>query len=112
MLASARIVYFVWAAWLIVGGILGYTQSQSRPSLIGGMVTGALAITAAVLLGRSPTTGLWIGLATAVLLLGRFVPAFLKSPNFYPTGLTTLLSVIALAVTIAALVAARPAAGR
>ena len=114
LIAATRIVYLVWAAWLIVGGILGFARSESRSviSLVAGAVTGVLAITAAGLLARNPTTGLWLGLATAVLVLGSFVPRFLRSPNFYPGGLTILLSAIALAATIAALVAARSAVGR
>ena len=111
---TARIVYLIYAAWLIVGGILGYTQSAkpSIVSLIAGTVTGALMLGAAALLGRTLTTGLTLGLVTTLLVLGSFVPRFLRSPSFYPGGLTILLSAVALAVTVAALLAARQAAGR
>lgn len=110
MAETARIVYFIYAAWLIVGGILGYTHSAkpSVISLVAGTVTGALMLGAAALLGRGPaTTGLTLGLVTTLLVLGSFVPRFLKSPHFYPGGLTILLSVVALAVSVAALLAAR-----
>lgn len=105
--AAARLVYFVYGAWLIVGGVLGWNEKHSLISLIAGGVTGALALAAAVLLVRNPTGGLALGLATALLVGGSFLPRFLKSPHFYPGGLTLLLSVVALAVSVAALLAAR-----
>ena len=112
--AVARVVYLLFAGWLIVGGILGFARSESRSliSLIAGGVTGALALSAAALIARNPTGGLALGLATALLVLGSFLPRYLKSPSFYPGGLTLLLSGIALVVSVVALVAARSPGGR
>lgn len=38
------------------------------------------------------TRGYIIGLVVSVLLLGRFLPGFLKSKNFYPAGIMAILS--------------------
>jgi uncharacterized membrane protein (UPF0136 family) len=70
-------------------------------------VTGVLAL-AAVLLARNPTPGLWLGLATSLLVAGPMLPRFLQSGTFFPAGLTLALSVITLVVAVVALLAKRP----
>ena len=43
-----------------------------------------------------------------VLLLGRFLPAFLKSKKFYPSGIMALLSVLGVVAGILALMKSGP----
>lgn len=103
MLNIARIVYLVFATFLIIGGIAGYASKGSLPSLMGGVFCGLLAAAAAVLLARNPMTGLGLGLVAALVAGGSLLRRFLDNPVVFPSGLTVLLSVVTLVVTILAL---------
>lgn len=91
--------FFLFGAASIVLGIMGYVRSQSVASLFAGGVSGILLAVAAVMAVRREGTsgvnyGYVTGIVVSVLLLGRFLPAFLKSKKFYPAGLMAVLSVL------------------
>jgi uncharacterized membrane protein (UPF0136 family) len=100
----------LFAALLIVGGVLGYAQKNSLPSLLGGGVGGILALAAALLVGSRPTVGAILGLATALLIGVRFAVTFAKEPKVWPAGATLAASLVALVVAVLVLVQARSAA--
>jgi uncharacterized membrane protein (UPF0136 family) len=110
VLKSAQIVYFVYAAELIIGGILG--ASKSIISLIAGVVCGLLALAAGVLVPKSTNVGLLLALLAALAVGGSMLPRFLKAPKVFPSGVTLALSLIVLVVTVAVFFSARPAANR
>ena len=111
MLNTARIVFLLFAALLIVGGVLGYVQKNSLPSLLGGGVGGILALAAALLVGSRPTIGAILGLATALLIGVRFAVTFAKEPKVWPAGATLAASLVALVVAVLVLVQARASTG-
>lgn len=94
--------FFLFGAVSIVLGIMGYVRSQSVASLFAGGVSGILlAVSGIMALRRESMDGVnWgyvLGLVVSVLLLGRFLPVFLKSKKFYPAGIMAVLSVLGIA---------------
>jgi uncharacterized membrane protein (UPF0136 family) len=63
----------------IVGGVMGYIQKDSMPSLIAGGVSGLLLLLSAALILRKPVWGLVAASVVAVALLGRFAPGVIKN---------------------------------
>ena len=104
MIDLTRNFYFLYGALTIIGGVIGYAKAGSMASIIAGGVSGAVILVAAFLLKSNPVVGLSIGGVVALALLGRFGPAFFKSFNFMPAGLMTILSAIALGLTITAFI--------
>jgi uncharacterized membrane protein (UPF0136 family) len=92
--------YFaLFGAISIILGILGFVRAKSRASLIAGTLSGLGLLGAAVVIAKHYTderesikNGYILGLVVSVLLLGRFLPGFLKSKKFYPAGIMALLS--------------------
>ena len=75
----------------IVFGLLGYWRAKSKASLIAGGISGGLLILSYFL---NPPYGLYLGLGVCVLLMGRFLPAFLKNKKIYPSGIMAILALI------------------
>lgn len=98
--------YFVFfGAVSILLGILGYVRAKSVPSLFAGGVSGVLLVVAGLMaLRREQVAGLnWgylTGLIVSVLLLGRFLPGFLKTKKLYPAGIMAVLSILGIVAGI------------
>lgn len=103
MLIVARIVCFVFAALLIVGGILGYVEKRSVISLVAGLVCGALSLAAGVQMLAQPRLALVLAIAAAVLTGGGMAPRYAKSRALFPAGITLAASLLTLGVSVAAL---------
>ena len=110
-MAVMQIVYVLYAVALLGGGVMGFVRAGSTPSLIGSSVFAAMAVAAAVLTGRNPTTGIGLGLATAVLVAGFFLYRFLNSGKFMPAGAALAMSLIVLVISLVALAGRLRASG-
>jgi Transmembrane proteins 14C. len=111
MFNVARIVFFLFAALLLTGGIAGFMEKQSVPSLAAGVVCGGLSLAGALMLPTRPTLALSLGIAAAVLAAGGMIPRMIKAENkVWPSGTVVVASVVTLIVGGAALAAARGAA--
>jgi uncharacterized membrane protein (UPF0136 family) len=87
----------------IAGGLLGWKKAGSKASLIAGGISGVLLlIAAASVLSGEVKVGLTVGGITALLLAGRFVPAFLKTKKWMPQGMMAVCALVALVLTAAA----------
>lgn len=101
--------YFMFfGAISILLGILGYVRAKSVASLYAGGLSGiALAASAAIAARKEHSGGVNYGyivaLVVSILLLGRFLPVFLKSKKFYPAGIMAVLSVLGVVAGILAL---------
>ena len=104
MIDQTKIYLFVFGALTIAGGVMGYVKASSMPSMIAGGISGILLLIAGALIPSKPQVGLILGLVISVALAGRFVPAFIKTQNFMPAGMMSILSVIGIVMTVLALV--------
>lgn len=74
MLTVARIVFFCFAALLILGGIAGFVEKKSIPSLASGILCGGMGLYAALTITNKPTTALVVALIGAILAGGGMAP--------------------------------------
>ncbi len=87
----------------IAGGVMGWKKAGSQASLIAGGISGVLLLVAgASLFSGAAKLGLTLGGVTALLLAGRFVPAYLKTKKWMPQGLMGFCALVGLALTAAA----------
>ena len=97
-------------AWLVLiygiliaaGGVFAYAKVKSTASLIAGGVSGIALIGAAVAMLRgSYSTGWWISLVVALLLLARFgIASLQKGFKMMPNGMVIILSLIVIAALL------------
>lgn len=88
----------------IIGGIIGYSQAQSKVSLISGIVSGLLLILGGVMQLQGQAWGLILATVVTAVLVIVFAIRLFKTRKFMPAGLMTLLGLITLAVMIQQLV--------
>mgnify|MGYP006298067663 CR=1 FL=1 len=106
-MSTFKIIHIVAGALTVAGGLMGFVKAKSIPSLVAGSLSGTLLIVAAMLSTSKPREAAILGGIVSLLLLGRFLPAFLKSKAFMPAGMVSVLSIGCLAAVILALVAKR-----
>jgi uncharacterized membrane protein (UPF0136 family) len=104
MLTTARLYFFVFAAFTTAGGLMGFLKAQSKASLIAGLVSGLLLAASGYLMPVKTTPGAVLGLAVSLLLLGRFLPAYLKKGIAMPAIPMIILSIAGIVFAILALV--------
>ncbi|SRR5579862_260891 len=94
------IYYFVFGVLTIAGGVLGYVNKKSAPSLVAGGVSGILLLVAGGLVPYKLNGGLILGLVVSVLLAGRFIPHYIEKKRFMPDAVMSLLSAVSVTLTI------------
>lgn len=103
-LATVQTVLGIYAALLAAGGVLGYVKAGSKPSLIAGLASAALATLALGLSFLDSTLGIGLACVVALLLGGFFGYRFgVKTRKFMPAGLLSVLSAVVLVMAILAL---------
>lgn len=93
---NQALVTWTYAAIVAVVGILGYVLKQSVPSIIAGVVAGALLAVAGRGISMGQRWGFLMALFVTVALLLNFVRGFSKTLEFWPNGLMAGVSVLAL----------------
>ena len=89
---------------VLVGGVIGYLKANSRASLIAGLVFAALLGVAAYLVhSGSLAIGAGLGAVSALALIARFLPAFLRTKKVMPPGLVVTVGAWVVAVCAFAL---------
>lgn len=97
--------YFaLFGAVSLVLGILGWVRARSVPSVVAGGIAGIGLVASAMVCARWGTPGYIMGLALSALLLGRFLPVYLKTKQIYPAGLMALFSVLGVIAGVLGLV--------
>ena len=104
MIGPAKIYFIIFGLLTIIGGVIGYVSKGSMASIIAGSISGILLLVGAFLLGNNPTIGLAVVGIVSILLAGRFIPAFMKSGDFMPAGMMSILSAIGVVMAILAFV--------
>lgn len=104
MLTAARLYFFVFAAFTAAGGLMGFIKAQSKASLFAGVISGLLLAASGYLIPIKTTPGLILGMVVSLLLLGRFLPAYLKKGVAMPAIPMIILSVAGIIFAVVALV--------
>lgn len=105
MLEPTKIYLFIFGLFTIVGGVMGYVKAGSNASLIAGGISGLLLLVSGYLIMSGKTQpGLILGLVISLALAGRFLPIFLKTHGIMPAGVTSIMAIIGLVLTIVCLV--------
>ncbi|MGJ3246241.1 MAG: TMEM14 family protein [Elainellaceae cyanobacterium] len=86
----AAIAYGVLA---LVGGIIGYTKAKSLPSLISGVISGALLILGGTIAGLGANWGMALSMVVTAILVIVFVVRLTKTRKFMPAGLMVIVGV-------------------
>ena len=97
MLEFTKWFYLVFGVLTAVGGLMGFLKAKSVASLIAGGLCGALLIVAFVVLPLHVNSGLAIGLAVSVLLVGQFLPKLLHKefkPHIVSSSVLGLISLV------------------
>lgn len=95
-----QLTLLVYAALMLVGGLVGYARAGSRPSLISGSL-GAALLVGAWYVGRSDLAlGAWIGAGVTALLIVAFAVRLGKTRKFMPSGMLLVLSAVALGLLV------------
>jgi uncharacterized membrane protein (UPF0136 family) len=102
MLEAARIYFLVFGVLTIAGGVIGYVKARSVVSIVAGAVTGMLLLVAGWMLPMHREIALTLALLTSAVLAGQFIPRVFRTRRLVPAGVMSLLSVIGIAVAVAA----------
>lgn len=93
----AAIAYGIIA---MIGGIIGYAQARSTPSLLSGIISGLLIILGVVIYLQGHAWGFTQALVVVAILIVVFTIRFVKTRKFMPAGLMLLLGVVTLAMMV------------
>lgn len=98
----ASLIVSIYAALVIIGGVIGFAKARSAPSLIAGILSGLALLAAGWALGHALFWGQPLAFLVIVLLLAVFsFRYFGKTPRvFMPGGLMAALSLLALIALI------------
>lgn len=97
----------LYALLVLVGGVIGFRKANSRASLIAGTVFAVLLGAASSLVASGmPRVGAGLGALAALALIGRFLPAFLKTKKLMPAGAVVALGALVLLLGVLTLVGA------
>ncbi len=93
---TASLVVYVYAALVMLGGVIGYLKARSLPSILGGDIGAALLAVSAWAIGRGQAWGLPLAVVLILGLLVFFGLRYARLRAFMPGGLMTILSLLAL----------------
>jgi len=91
-------VFVMYGLLLFVEAGLTYRKTGGRPSLIAGMISGALLMLSATLILAEVAIGPSIGLGVTLAMLGNYGSRYSKTRIFMPAGVMLGASVVALAI--------------
>lgn len=97
---SNSIVTGVYALFVLIGGIIGYTTADSIPSLAMGTVFALLLAGCAKLIWDKKSAGYVGAIVLMGVLLAFFGYRFILSTKFMPAGLMTILSLVAMSALL------------
>lgn len=83
---------------VLAGGVVGYIQAKSKPSLISGSISGALLIIGGLMEWNAIPIGLTVAKVVTIALLVVFTLRLVKTRKFIPAGLMLITGVATLAI--------------
>lgn len=95
--AMVAIAYGILAA---VGGVIGYRQANSKPSLISGVMSGLLLIGGGAIAQMGYSWGHWLALIVTSLLVIVFAIRLIKTKKFMPAGVMLSAGILTLVLLL------------
>ncbi len=92
------IATLIYGILLLIGGIIGYLNAKSKPSLISGVVSGLLLLLSAFLQWQQLALGLILAQIITIFLAIVFLIRLWKTRKFMPAGLMLMISVAMLII--------------
>ena len=99
---ATKVYFIIFGALTIIGGIIGYVNAGSLPSIIAGSITGVLLLIGGSLLPEHRAASLATAFVISLLLAAQFVPKFIRTGKAMPAGMMSILSVIGIIVALLA----------
>lgn len=84
----------------LLGGVVGYLKAKSKPSLISGLISGALLLAAALMQLQGLPFGLLLARIITIALIAVFAFRLQKTRKFMPAGLMIVAGAIALTIML------------
>lgn len=91
---AVQLSLLIYGILMSLGGVIGFLKAKSRPSLIAGLISGGLVITAYSVSLRNPNTGFLMGAGVTSLLTIVFAIRLAKTKKFMPSGLLLIFTLI------------------
>ena len=91
---------FIFAIFVLVGGIVGAKFAGSHASIYAGLVSAVLLAVSGILLWRKKRSGIVLGIVVTLFLDGFFTWRFIQKGTFFPAGLFSLLSLLVLILLV------------
>jgi len=89
-------IVLVYGLLVSVGGLVGYVQAKSIPSLISGVVSGIVFLVLGWLIWQGSMTAGYTAVSMILLLSLFFGYRFISTSKFMPGGMMLIVSFIAL----------------
>ena len=97
---TPALIIFVYAALVIVGGVLGFVQAGSQESLIASVVSGGTLLLAGWAMSRGKIWGLPIALIMVGVLFAFFSMRFFGTHKIMPSGMMMAISFVTLTLLL------------
>ena len=94
----SKLLSYIYAIILFVGGIFGFTKVHSKISLLTGAVSALLVLVSCKIGNEHPKSAYLYISAISLVLAGFFSYRYSLTHSFMPAGLMVLVSVTTLAV--------------
>ncbi len=94
------VALIVYGFVAIIGGIIGFTKSQSKVSLISGSISGLGLLGSGFAAAQNQEWGKIAGMAITSLLVIVFVVRLINTQKFMPAGLMILGGSVTLGIAI------------
>lgn len=91
-------VVFIYAALVLAGGLIGHIRSDSKASLVAGVVFGFFLFISSYLIFKKKIYGYFSAFFLALLLNGFFTWRFAKTLKIFPPGILSLISLFVVIV--------------
>lgn len=100
MVGLGPIVAIAYGILAAVGGVIGYRQAKSKPSLISGLISGLLLIVGGAIAQQGNIWGYWLALLITSLLVVVFAIRLIKTQKFMPAGVMLSTGILTLVLLL------------